>query len=396
MTFPASAPFGYTAIPDFVFDQVMTFTVMNTLRDNVDNVASALEIEHYFDGDDGTHRRIVMRGNSILNPTARQGNLFWWDGGDETNYNQPGVDTDQALNYNPANFIPQEWTDVVGRGPLWTILPAASGSLISDLSEAIPIGAAFIINLSGQLLSFNYVAGNYGFDVVCYDNANVFLGIIAVTSINADTPDTVFNASGTTLANTAYVRVRKWIDGAAQASQLWFKKLQLTDSPKARPYNDDVHVNSYVSIHYKSTAGQQFSSGFPTVINFEDQVYDDPNGDRVTVGVNWNFTAERFMRLNIKTRVLFQQSSIWGGRFVILDLFKTPSGGAAALYKNIDIFEAQVNPLVNYGVGIKGSAQITLNKGDSWDLRLEISSGTPPNQPLVTDGRVVWVDAEEI
>jgi hypothetical protein len=397
-TYPVSPPFAYTAIPDFVFDQVLTFTVMNTLQDNIDNIGSALEIEHYFDGEDGTHRRIFEKGNTILNPTARQGNLFWWDGGAATDYDTPGVDTDQALNYNPANFNPEDWTDGIGRGPLWSKGLAGAPGFAADLSEAIPISAARTINLSGQLAIAGYVAGNMYIDVVCYDAANLFLGVIAQTVLNATTVDSIFDASGTTPANTTYVRIRKWYDATAEATSYTIRKLQLTNTADARSYNDDSHVNSYVSIHYESDAGQSFAQFSTTIVNFEDKVYDDPNTDRVTVGANWKFTAERFMRLRISSLILFQQSSAWGSSVgARYEIWKTPAGGVAARYKLIDLFEPQVNPLINYAPLLKGTAQITLNNGDAWDIRLVVVGNlTPSPQSLNVEPDFVWVDCEEI
>ena len=46
MTYPVSAPFAFTDVPDFVFDQILTFATMNILLNDLRNIGSAFEVEH--------------------------------------------------------------------------------------------------------------------------------------------------------------------------------------------------------------------------------------------------------------------------------------------------------------------------------------------------------------
>lgn len=82
-------PFTFTVIPDWVFDQVLTYTLNNTFKDNQENVKDSLATEHTFST--GAHdfdpvaRFIagdtvastgaiggtdVMRGGNVSNPSG--------------------------------------------------------------------------------------------------------------------------------------------------------------------------------------------------------------------------------------------------------------------------------------------------------------------------------------
>ncbi len=237
-----------------------------------------------------------------------------------------------------------------------------------------------------------------GIDVVCYDAANLFLGIIAPITLSADSSDTIFSASGTTPANTAYVRVRKWVDAAASATIFRIKKIQLNDSAVARSYNDDAHVNSYVSIYYNTTTAQVIPSPIAlpgSIINYNTKIYDDPNADRVTnAGGFWKFTAERYMRLRVSAMVKFAEDSQWGNQEANMTIFREDGALGFTRYKEMDRFEAQVNPLPNFTVTLRGTADIELRAGEGFSIIVQHTRAIDP--ALDGDDGANWVDCEEI
>jgi hypothetical protein len=393
--FPRTAPFTYTAISAYVFDQVLTFTNMNTFLGNVDELASAYAVEHLYNSGDGTHARISEGSNLLINPTARQGNAFWYDGGANTDYDNPGVDTDQALAFGAANFGYIHWAQALGSGggPFWFWNTGLGwGSYVFDLSERIEMGPAQTIVLSGQMFVAAYVAGNFYFDVVCYDSSNQLLAAagdlngLCQTKKSATTALATFEATGVTPANTAYIRIRKWFDAAADATGLNIRKLKIESGSTARYFSDESVPTQYLSAKYQITAGSanlSLANDSVEVLDYDQKIFDDPGIDRVTPGAAWVFTADRYMRIRVSASIWLEADTWANGSFFILSV-KIPS---SAVREIIGLFET--TGLVVRRQLLNGSTEIELNAGETFWIEAYQNSGGPINietAAIVYDG----------
>jgi hypothetical protein len=380
-------PYTFTVIPDYVFDQVLTFTNMNTLKDNQEAIHDSFSEEHEFSS--GDHERISEAMNHVFNPDARMGSAGYYDGGASADYNQPGVDTDQALSFAAPNFTAVPWTNAFAHGSYFTIVPA-SAELI-DLGEEIALGPSVAIVLSFQASLLNFSAGNVYVDVVCYDAGGNYQGIICQKAFASGTDIalwTTFEVAGTTLANgvggatadTAYIRPRMWIDGSAVADFFSVTRLSIQRGLVARYFVDET-APKYVSARWHMTGGTQtgtIATATTTVVDFNSGDWDDPGTNRVVPddgGANrWRYTADRYQKLRVSARIegSLTGSSLGAGEETWLSIRKN-----GALWSRLDYIIGDVitipQPGANYS--LQGSDTIELDKGEFLDIIFRQDSG---------------------
>ncbi|MHC4397502.1 MAG: hypothetical protein ACYS1A_17815 [Planctomycetota bacterium] len=378
--------FSFTALVDYVFDQVLSFTNMNTLKNNQQDIHDSLNTEHVFTS--GVHRRITKDQNLIINPTARRGNQFWWDGGAGESVNDPGYAA-------AANFAVVPWTGTGARGARWSFA-GASGGFKADLNERIPVGGSVDITLSAMLQITGYVAGTFIVDVVCYDGAGNHLANIARTSLSATTPFAKFEATGTTHASTAYVRVRKALSASADSTVFRVEQMKLERDSTATAYSDESSNSQYLSASYfldTTTTSPTAATGATTIVDFESMIYDDPGTDRVTTGAAWRFTADRYMKVRINVRI----QGVFAVNLGALETFFLWLYKNGALHSQLKIHIGNVLNIPNgFSVDFLGQRQFKLNQGDYFDIRVNQNSGgnftfEDGDSPYLT-----YIDIEEI
>lgn len=387
--------YSFTVIPDYVFDQVLSFTNMNTLKDNQENIHDSYSEEHTFS--DGIHKRITKHPNLLMNPTARRGNAFWWGAGAAADYDTGDPDEEYA---NAPNFGFVHWSGLTRTGPYWEHVPATAW--VGDLSEKIYITTPVPIVLSAEIQVSGYVAGDMYIDVVCYDNTNQVLasagdvnGLCQIkVSANTDVFD-LFEAAGTTPANTEYIRIRKWVNAAADATVFRVQQIKVEGGTIATAYSDESSMVQYLSARYTTDTAQSIGAG-ATIVKFEDKVYDDPGTDRYNIATGI-FTADRYMKLRVSSAIILEDSANWdAGELADLNIYKTPLGGAAANYAVLDAYFLIVTPAFNWIIALSGSTTIELNKGDTFDIRASQTSGAALTLTTVLPSLKCYLDIEEI
>lgn len=88
------------------------------------------------------------------------------------------------------------------------------------------------------------------------------------------------------------------------------KRLQHLEALETRP----------VVARYQTNAGQSIADSSPTVVNFEDVIYDTHSA--VTIGAGWYFAAPVAGYYHVSVAVLFAATDTWGdGNYADLALF---------------------------------------------------------------------------
>jgi hypothetical protein len=149
-------------------------------------------------------------------------------------------------------------------------------------------------------------------------------------------------------------------------------------------------MSQYLSARYTTNAGQLVANGgVAAVIDFEDKVFDDPGTDRVTTGA-WVFTANRYMKLRVSSKIEFDSDTNWAvGDFAELSLYKN-----AVLYAILDYKMMPATVGLAFILGLGGSTTIEMNNGDVFNVRIRQQSGVGQN--LDNTGNSNYVDIEEI
>lgn len=359
--FPRSSPFNYTAISAYVFDQVLTFTNMNTFLGNVDELASAFKVEHNYDSGDGTHGRITLEPNLIINPTARRGNAFWWsDGG--------AIDPDPEYANAPI-WDDVHWTDNVATGSYWK-LSSLVASTQGDLSEKITTTNGINIVLSGEITVQTRSAGSVELHALSYDNAGNFISSISIV-VSASVGWTKYEVTGTTPANTAYIRVWKWVNGLT-CDLVAIRAIKLERGTIATTYTDESSMPQYLSAKYLITAGSanlSLADDNVEILDYDQKIFDDPGTDRITPGVAWVFTADRYMKLNVKASIWLEVDTWANGSFFILSVKKPNS-----VVREIIGFR-ETTGVVTRRHFLNGSTEVELNKGETFWIEAYQNSG---------------------
>lgn len=383
--FPRSSPFNYTAISAYVFDQVLTFTNMNTFLGNVDELASAFKVEHNYDSGDGTHGRITLEPNLIINPTARRGNAFWWsDGG--------AIDPDPEYANAPI-WDDVHWTDNVATGSYWK-LSSLVASTQGDLSEKITTTNGINIVLSGEITVQTRSAGSVELHALSYDNAGNFISSISIV-VSASVGWTKYEVTGTTPANTAYIRVWKWVNGLT-CDLVAIRAIKLERGTIATTYTDESSMPQYLSAAYEitaATANPSLASGAFEIIDYNLIEWDEPGANRVTIGAAWRYTARRYQKLRISASIELASTDEWDiGELAELILYKN-----GASYKRIDKKTFFDNVLSSNTLYLGGTRTIKLNEGDYFDIRGHQTSGIALGIVITSpSSKTSFIDIEEI
>jgi len=142
------------------------------------------------------------------------------------------------------------------------------------------------------------------------------------------------------------------------------------------------------AVRYKTDAGQSISNATMTIVNFEDQVYD--NCGWVVTGANWRFTARTPGVYHVDARLLFAISTAWA----------TGEGATICVYVNGALYtslegEAMMNSgsVAQYKT-VGGSADVGLALGDYVDIRIYQASGGA--LALQADASWNWVSIHRV
>jgi hypothetical protein len=371
--------YSFTPIPDFVFDQVLSFTLGNTILDNAQDTYDSFSEEHTFSN--GLHKRISGNSNLLMNPTARRGNAFWWGAGAAANYATGQADVEYA---NTPNFLYHHWVDTAGNESYWILVPSTAWT--GDLSEKIDMTNSVGLVLSAEVAVSGYVAGDMYVDIVCYDNTNQVLAAagdlngLCQIKISGDQGAAVLEIAGTTPANTDYIRIRKWINAAADAATFVIRRIKVEEDTVATAYSDESSMVQYLSARYILTSSSETTSianNTLTIIDFDLGMFDDPGTNRVSVddgGANrWRFTADRYMKLRVSCRIggEFAGQPLGAGENINIYLYK---GGV--LYSVLDRIVGDVIAIAaGADFSMQGSDIIELTRGDYLDIRIIHDAG---------------------
>jgi hypothetical protein len=341
--------------------------------------------------------------NLVINPDAHMGDDFWWDGGDPvTNYTTPGTDVDQAAaSYTDPNFNATSRNSDFAIGTYFSIAPVPASKDVM-LSEKIDLQQNQDITLSFLNNIVIHVAGTMNVDVVCYDATGKYQGIICpISTSGSEASWVLYTATGTTLANgvggatadTDYIRVRVWIDNAADATLWRLTRIKVNRGALANSFSDEASQGQNLAARYSRNTTQTVADASIDVINFDDKTFDDPGADRVTTGANWVFTADRYMKVELSASVQVQTTADeWDlGESVELWLYKDTGGGAAA-YSLLDLKIAEANVTgVTMLINLSGTDGIELNEGDTIDVRLENQTGANVNTTAVATNNYIFI-----
>ncbi len=118
---------------------------------------------------------------------------------------------------------------------------------------------------------------------------------------------------------------------------------------------------------YSSNAGQSFTNGLTTIVNFEDIVFDPMSS--VTVGAAWKFTASEDGYYQVSALVEFAATTNWVvGERARIELFKN-----GVLYSGLDATEN--HGATSHKVILQGDDVVWLADTEYIDVRLTQSSG---------------------
>lgn len=140
---------------------------------------------------------------------------------------------------------------------------------------------------------------------------------------------------------------------------------------------------SFVGVRYSTNTAQAVTAT-PTIIDFEDQVYD--SGSLVTTGAAWKFTAPSTGYYNVSV-------------FLTLDSAAntTPHGATLSIYKGGSLLTCigrVTGPTATFLLSVGGTATINLTASEYIDIRLSQDVGASVN--TFNDGVYNWVSVEKV
>lgn len=354
--YPESPPFAYTALPDWNFDEVLTYTRMNSFLNNQEEIVSSYEIEHTLSS--GEHKRIRKATNILQNPKARLGNKFW-----------------------DSDFTPVIWTANTALGEMWTNTWASgAGGAPTHVSDAITVtnGVNLVLSFKISLSIDTYVSGSIIGRIDCYTAADAFISSVATTTISAAVAGfQTYEATEVTPATTAYVKVYFTNTISATTVGMFLTDVKCEQGTIASTFSDDSTSLQAVAKYRIAggTSNPSIADASTEILDFETSVLDHPGADRVTTGAAWKFTAERFMRVNVEVLLSYAVAA-WGATsaayLMLVHYDSTP-----AVVRKWLLDGKQVETAVSIGVYLQGDIIISLNEGDYIQIEAYQSSGGP-------------------
>ena len=319
---------------------------------------------------EAVHRNEILEvGNNILNPNFRKGRHFWWDAGAAADYDigDPDVGFTKSVNAG-IGFFPDGLTVGTGaiRGSFFKLDATITGGWAGIISERIAVGALKPIVLSAMTALNGRTIGSGVITIGCYSVAGLYLGGVANITLVEDKVWSLSESTANILANTVYCRILIIGDTNFNATNFLVTNLQLESGAVASPYADDMSIGQGVSAAYGKTATQLIPDSAWTPVNFESEIYDDPGANRVAVGGAWKFTANRYMKLHVSAKTVYDSTALVAGRLARLAIYITPSGGASIQYELIGSWYAQTAG--NMIFDVQGSIDFELNEGDAFHI----------------------------
>lgn len=128
-------------------------------------------------------------------------------------------------------------------------------------------------------------------------------------------------------------------------------------------------LDPVVVARYETNASQSIPNVSPTIINFEDQVYDTHNA--VTIGAAWKFTAPKTGYYAIHARIMFAVSGAWA-LSEQANIFLNKNGGQIS---NLNRSTHWDTSAVTNTMSVVGSDIVQLAAGDYIDLQAFHTAG---------------------
>ena len=146
------------------------------------------------------------------------------------------------------------------------------------------------------------------------------------------------------------------------------KKINELDRRLERASVMETPVHTVVA-RYTTNAGQSFTSGALTIVDFEDMTFDTDSA--VTTGAAWKFTCPtgKAGKYHVDAMIQFGSSATWAaGETLVLYIYK---GGVQYSVIYYDVFQSATTTLRM----APGSDIVNLADGEYFDIRAVQSSG---------------------
>jgi hypothetical protein len=133
-------------------------------------------------------------------------------------------------------------------GTYFQYAPVLAGVTVGpEFSSFIPMDVGVTLTLQGLLYSQGMTAGKAAMDVECYNSAQQVIGDIARVELASGQNWTFVANAGTTPANTAYIRVRKYADGSPTGSTyaFAFQRIKLEQNSTYSLYSQEANWQSF-------------------------------------------------------------------------------------------------------------------------------------------------------
>ncbi len=315
-----------------------------------------------------TRAKLDESPNLLINSTGRRGLQFF-----------PG-----------SEWTAVPWTDINGNGPLWTnnSNDGSSQSHQSIFISPVTNGINFTLSFQLSLTINTRNSGQLTIQLQDYTAGGVFISNFALVVFTTDQPGfQTFEVTGITSGTTGQIRFSALNNLDATSVGIFLRRIKVEKGTKATAYSDESSMPQYLSANYSTNVAQTLTFA-GLIVDFEDKEFDNPGTDRVTTGVAWKFTADRYMKIDISTAIrtepLAWSVADWG----LLGVYKN-----GAQYKRLSYRNAQA--AFTNQIMLNGSTVVQLNKGDYIDIRGIFNRPTgDPN--LSGDTNDNWISIREI
>ena len=376
MTFPLTPPFSFVDIPDFVFDQVLTFNTMNVLLNDVRANGSSLSEEHTFS--DGAHKRITKGQNLLRNPSGHLNTLYWQElqpgGGDFIPANDPKIAEDNSLDGEYAPYINYQGTTI-----------SADDTFTSDKIETSATTDAFVLSALIRVPTLSIVGSDSFFKVYCeaFNVSDVSQGTFCKIEINSVVADwTLFEITEALPATSVYFKV---IIEATKGTgtptiEADVRQIKIERGSIATAYSDDQSKSWGVAFHAQHSANQTITAGAgATKVEFPGQRYDF-GGDNYST-VNDRFTAPRHGIYHFNVGLwIFASAAAY---IATLSLVRRDSGGS--ILQTTDINYATGVADSTRGIYMNGSDAFEMDEGDFVEVFMDVFTNNVIIQSINAD-----------